>query len=310
MTDKITWPDHKQFAFSIFDDTDYATVENVRPVYSFLADLGITTTKSVWPAEGDDRPRCGGATCKDVAYLEWLRSLQKLGFEIAFHGATFHSSVRTDIDAALQRFKDLFGQYPRTMANHSESRENIYWGGSRLTGFNRLIYNLLTGFRYRRKYLGHVENSPYFWGDLCRDRVKYVRNFIYPEVNTLRACPLMPYHDPARPFVNYWFAASEGPEIESFNRTLNEQAQDELEIEGGACIMYTHLACGFYDNGALNRRFTELMTRLGKKNGWFVPVGTLLDFLLEQRGHVVISPTQRRSQERKWLAHKMKVGRS
>jgi len=310
VTDKITWPDNKQFAFSIFDDTDYASVENVGPVYSFLDDLGITTTKSVWPIKGMDQPRCGGATCEDSAYLEWLQSLQKRGFEIAYHGATFHTSARADIDRALERFRELFGQNPRSMANHSENRENIYWGSRRLTGANRLAYNLLTGFRYSRKYLGHVENSPHFWGDLCRERVKYVRNFIYPETNTLKACPSMPYHDPSRPYVNYWFAASEGPEIESFNRTLSEQAQDELEIEGGACLMYTHLACGFCDNEVLNRRFTELMTRLSKKNGWFAPVGTLLDYLLEKRGRRIITPAERRRLERKWLAHKIRVGRS
>jgi len=307
---KIIWPDQKQFAFTIFDDTDYATVENVGPVYSFLADLGFTTTKSVWPTRGSEQPRCGGATCEDAAYLEWLQSLRKRGFEIAYHGATFHTSVRKDIDTALEKFSESFGQYPQSMANHSENRENIYWGSSRLSGFNRLAYSLLTGFRFDRKYLGHVDSSPYFWGDICREKVKYVRNFIFPEVNTLKACPVMPYHDSARPFVNYWFAASEGPEVESYNRTLSEPGQDELEAEGGACIMYTHLACGFYDNGALNRRFSELMTRLSNKGGWFVPVSTLLDFLLEQRGHQIITPAQRRRLERKWLTHKIKVGRS
>ena len=50
---KITWPDGKAFAFTIFDDTDFATVEKVGPVYSLLADCGLRTTKSCWVVRGD-----------------------------------------------------------------------------------------------------------------------------------------------------------------------------------------------------------------------------------------------------------------
>ena len=49
-------------------------------------------------------------------------------------------------------------------------------------------------------FRGHVEGDPLFWGDLCRDRVRYVRNFTFADVNTLASCPLMPYHDPKRPW--------------------------------------------------------------------------------------------------------------
>ena len=56
---------------------------------------------------------------------------------------------------------------------------------------------------------------------------------------------MMPYHDPDRPYVNAWFAASEGADVTAFNRCLSEEHQDRLEAEGGACIMYTHFASGF-----------------------------------------------------------------
>jgi len=55
----------------------------------------------------------------------------------------------------------------------------------------------------------------------------------------------MPYHDPERPYVNYWFASSEGEDVEAFNKCIAEQAQDRLEQEGGACIMYTLFAKDF-----------------------------------------------------------------
>jgi hypothetical protein len=53
------------------------------------------------------------------------------------------------------------------------------------------------------------------------------------------------------------------------------------------------------------------MRRLSAMNGWFVPVTTLLDFLLERNGRHVIADGERRALERRWLAHKARVrGRS
>src|SRR5690606_40955769 len=43
------WPQGKRFAFSIIDDTDVATVANVRPIYRLLERLGLRATKTVWP---------------------------------------------------------------------------------------------------------------------------------------------------------------------------------------------------------------------------------------------------------------------
>ena len=45
---RILFPNEKKFAFTIFDDTDLATVQNVKPIYDLLYQLGIITTKSVW----------------------------------------------------------------------------------------------------------------------------------------------------------------------------------------------------------------------------------------------------------------------
>jgi hypothetical protein len=108
--------------------------------------------------------------------------------------------------------------------------------------------------------------------------------------------------------VNYWFASSEGADVETFNRTICEENQDRLEAEGGACIMYTHFAKGFADGGNIQPRFRQLMERLAEKNGWFVPVATLLDYILQQRGHHELTSRQRAKLERKWLRHKMLVG--
>jgi hypothetical protein len=170
------------------------------------------------------------------------------------------------------------------------------------------LYTLLTRGKHKGQERGHVAGDPLFWGDVCRARVKYVRNFVFAGINTLRTCPWMPYHDPARPYVNYWFASAPGGDCNTFNNTIAEREQDRLEAEGGACIMYTHFAVGFSEGGRINSRFQALMERLAQKNGFFVPVGELLDYLLGQFGHREITNRQRRRMEQRWLLRKILVG--
>jgi hypothetical protein len=306
----IEWPEGKDFAFTVFDDTDLATLENVSPVYDLLGELGFRTTKSVWPVKGAGTPQIGGATCEDAEYLAWTLELQARGFEIGYHGATYLTASRDLVARAIERFRDMYGHYPRAMANHAGCADSIYWGPDRVSGVNRLAYKVMTHNSRNNVFRGHREGDPLFWGDICKAKIRYVRNFTYRDINTLAACPLMPYHDPERPLVNSWFASSEGADVDAFNACLSEANQDRLEAEGGACIMYTHFASGFYRDGTIDPRFNRLMERLASKNGWLVPVTTLLDHLAAQRGETVISNAQRRGLERRWLLSKLRVGYS
>jgi len=310
MSGRIEWPEGRDFAFTVFDDTDEATLENVVPVYDLLRDLGLRTTKSVWAIKGAGTPRIGGLTCEDPDYLAWTLDLQASGFEIGSHGATNVTSSRDEVARSLERFRELYGHYPGAYANHSGCEESIYWGPDRVTGVHRLIYNAMTRFSRQDTFRGHRMGDPLFWGDLCRAKIRYVRNFTYRDIDTLAACPKMPYHDPERPFVNRWFASSEGADVAAFNACLAEENQDRLEAGGGACIMYTHFASGFVRDGVLDPRFRQLMERLATKNGWFVPVSTLLDFLSERAGDPMLTASERRALERRWLLSKARVGYS
>ena len=80
----ISWPNGKRFAFSIVDDTDDATVENVRPIYDLLAECGLRTTKTVWPLR-PIRSSSLAETLEDSTYRNWIEKLQDDGFEIGFH---------------------------------------------------------------------------------------------------------------------------------------------------------------------------------------------------------------------------------
>jgi hypothetical protein len=312
MTAGISWPCGKQFAFSMFDDTDLTTPGNFEAVYDLLGSLGIRITKSVWPATGDGlEPRSAhGSTCDDPEYLRTVLQLQKIGFEIGYHNSYYEGLPRERIEAALERFKSLFGAYPTSMANHAESSEGIYWGYDRVSGATKALYRIIMRRFGPNPHQGHIVNSPYFWGDLCRQHIRYVRNFVFGEIDTLGICPEMPYHDPRRPFVQAWFAASNGQVLSSCLDLLTERNQDRLEASGGACIVYTHLGSGFEHEQKVNPRFAQLLRRMAGKNGWFVPVSTLLDHIRDQRGLRTLTGAERRRLEWRWFAHKLVAGRT
>ncbi len=305
---RIRWPLGKTFAFTIIDDPDSQTLESGRRVYSFLAECGFRTTKLVWPIRGDETPSDHGTTCDDPEYLKWGQELQSQGFEIGYHNATSHTSPREETRRALDSFCRFFGKNPDVLATHYYSQEAIYWGDQRVSGLTRFLYNLLTLGRNRGRYHGEDPKHPYFWGDLCQERLKYARNFTFAEINTLKACPYMPYHDPQRPYVNYWFSASEGSDLATFLECTSEANQDRLEQEGGLAIIYTHFGHHYVRDNTLNPRFQELMKRLSARNGWFVPVSTLLDFVMAERGRHVIGDAERAQLERRWLIHKIRFG--
>ncbi|HEV8196341.1 MAG TPA: hypothetical protein VGP87_06850, partial [Gemmatimonadales bacterium] len=73
-----------------------ATVENLRPVYRLLEDLGMRITKTAWPFRCPEGSRnfSSSETLEDDAYREFILDLSRHGFEIASHGATMESSFR------------------------------------------------------------------------------------------------------------------------------------------------------------------------------------------------------------------------
>jgi hypothetical protein len=305
----VTWPDGKHFAFTIFDDPDGQTLEASRLVYAFLADLGFRTTIAVWPLGARRVPNSGGETCANPQYLRHVQGLEELGFEIAWHNATLHTSTREETLEGLNRFRDLFGHDPICMANHYNG-EALYWGPARVTGSRRAAYLLLTRYESANRHFGHVEGHPYFWGDLCRKRIRFCRNFVFASTNTLAACPWMPYHDSERQWVNCWFASTEGSNYRTYSKAISERNQDRLEAEGGVCILYTHFGHGFVSEGKLNPVFVRLMKRLSQKNGWFVPAHVILDYLAASRGVRELTASTRRSLEWRWLKEKSIRGTS
>lgn len=297
------FPDGKRFAFSVFDDTDFGTVENLSPVYRLLDELGLRTTKSVWPLAGPGV--IGGQTLQDRDYRDFVLDLRARGFEIGLHGVQDGSAARARVEAGLREFTSALDADPRVNTNHSRNRDNLYWGARRINSrVLRAGYQASTLLRQRRPFLGHDRRSQHFWGDLCGTRIAYMRNLVFSEINLDRINPSLPYFDPHKPLVPHWFSSSDGADVERCCALLSEANQERLEAQGGVCIMYTHFACGFVEDGRVNPRFAELLARLARRGGWFVPVGPLLDHLRAQRGGT-IPPRELARMERLWVAERL-----
>jgi hypothetical protein len=298
----LAFPGEARFAFTIMDDTDDATLENVRPIYRLLESLGMRTTKTVWPVRCEEgSANFAAAETLDVpSYRDFVVDLQRRGFEIAFHCATMESSKRERTERALSRFAETFGAPPRVHANHSFNRENLYWGVHRIDHpLLRLVYRAALN-QPNDFYQGHVPGSPYWWGDLSTAQIEYVRNLSFEEVNLLRVNPSMPYTDKRRPYGRWWFSASDAENADAFVALMSVENQERLEAEGGVCIVATHLGKGFCPGGEVREDVQRTLVRLASRPGWFVPVGPMLDLLREHRTTASLPANEWRRMQWRW----------
>ena len=301
MTAPTAFPGGARFAFTIMDDTDDATVENVQPIYRLLESLGMLTTKTVWPVRCEEGSRnfAAAETLDDPRYRDFVVDLNRRGFEIAFHGATMESSQRERTMRALTRFAEMFGP-PRVHANHALNRESLYWGVDRIDDpILRAVYRAALGLP-DDFYQGHVPGSAFWWGDLCAAQIKYVRNLSFEEINLRRVNPSMPYSDERRPYVPWWFSTSDAEDADAFVELISVANQARLEAEGGVCIVATHLGNGFCVDSEVRDDVRQLLVRLAERRGWFVPVGPMLDELRARRTEGPLPPGEWRRMQWRW----------
>lgn len=284
-----TYPGGARFAFTILDDTDDGTVANLRPLYDLLADLGMRTTKTVWPFRHDGPSAFRACeTLDDREYRDWVLGLQSLGFEITWHCASFESSTRDRTLAGLARLREVFGVGPRVHANHAMNRENLYWGPDRFDiGILRSAFRRATGLPVDH-YQGHIEDSPWWWGDKSRSEVVYGRNLTFNCLNLATVNPSMPYVDPRRPLIPFWFSACDAESVREFNRLTAPVESDRLARQGGFSIVATHLGKGFVRNGRVDPTTRRNLEHLAGLGGWFPTTGELLDWLLASRGEAAL----------------------
>lgn len=281
----MKWPGDKSFAFTIVDDTDEATVNNVKPVYDLLYELGIITSKTVWTFPSRDKYK--GDTLSSSKYAQFIKNLSDRGYEIAFHGAGSGPFRRDEVLASLEIIKDLVGYYPRLYVNHAQNVGNLYWNEKRFSFPFDKLYSLAVRV-INNEWIasqGEVEGSPYFWGDFAKKHIKYIRNRTFSGLNTIRYDNQMPYRNKRHEkYSNYWFSSSDAYNCIEFKKLLSKKNVDQLVKQRGCTIIYTHFAYGFVgDDGVIDPDFVSDMKYLSGKNGWFAPASTILDYINSNR---------------------------
>lgn len=271
----MRWPNNKKFAFTIIDDTDDSFIYNIKPIYDLLYELNIKTTKTVWVFPS--RNYYEGASLMDDEYAKYILDLQSKGFEIALHNVGSGTFYREEIKEGINLFNQILGHYPNIQINHGCNSDNLYWGAKRFTKPLSYIYSKVSKY----KSYGDVEGHSQFWGDINKDKIKYLRNHCFYGINTLKYDKNMPYKVKDKPYVNYFFSASDGDTVSEFTNLLSKKNVDKLEKQGGLCIVYTHFGKGFInDNGELDKEFKENLEYLASKDAWFAPVTEILDYML------------------------------
>ena len=271
-----------KFKFSIIDDTDDGTVENLRPVYDLLYKNKIFITKTVWVYPPRDK-NSNGDSLQRKEYLDFIKELHEKGFEIALHNVGSGDYERMEILKGLEFFKKKLGFYPSIHINHSYNKDSIYGGYKR---FNWPVKNLIKLLypQYREEFEGDIESSKYFWGDIHKDIITYSRNHEFPGLITSKFDKLMPYVDPKRSkYSNYWFSASFAPNQNVFKLIMSKKNIDELSKKGGNSIIYTHFGY-FVKDGILDKDFINSINYIAKKkNGRFLTVSKLLNSIVSER---------------------------
>jgi len=281
-TDKsIRWPGGKKFAFTIVDDTDNATLENIQDIYNTLTELQLFITKTVWPLSIDKNTEYGSShTLQDDSYLQFISGLQNSGHEIALHGVRGCSSERQTIIEGLKFFQNVMGSLPKLHVNHAQNLDNLYWGKAWIPKWKRIIKR----YPNEKSGYGHDPKSNYFWGDIAKECIEYVRGYVFNHGNTTYIDRYTPYHDPGKQYVQNWFSSSNGDRLDKLLNLTSSKNLDELERTNGACIVYTHFGDSYYKiNNKIEKSLKLNLQNVSQREGWFVPASTLLDFLKNNR---------------------------
>ncbi len=277
------------------DDTDKSTLQSTRVVYEYCLERGIKPTRFLWSHEptewsGVVNPEepISGASLEDPEYCEYCKDLASRGITFGLHGASSGNSTRERTIAGIKRFEEVFGSKPRLFVGHMRNAENIYWGPGRYTNpILRAIAKLLV---IRATYHGEDESSPYYWADICREQISYIRLYRTRALNVLKKNPSMPFHDKRFPAVKHWYSAT-GQNLELLSR-LTESGIEQISREDGLLLHYAHSSWFVDDPEAESPKLLEDARRgfdlIGSRDDvWCAGVGEVLDRLLHIKNLII-----------------------
>lgn len=239
---RVIWPPYPfEAGFCLCDDSDAGETEAVRAAYDCLKARGLVATRAIWVFPPEEP--CGipalppsslrGVTLADKEFLRLCLELRDAGFEFCMHGASAGNNRRGRTQVAFDHMERHFGPQD-TFICHAKNADNIYWEEQTAP---EPLSRALTALYSHHHCSGELPGSRYFWGDVCRGRVRQVRLFRTRNTNTLAMNPSMPYFEPRKPYVRGWFSATK----RCLRDCTSEVALDGLRRQHGLTVLYQYL---------------------------------------------------------------------
>ncbi len=259
---KLSWlPGSYLAAVSITDDPDNSSFSRFKAMYDFLMEIKFPTTRAMWvypKSEYTGTPPLKidftAPLLSDPECLQYCKKLHSKGFEICLHGASCGNNNRKRTLDALNFLEEHFEQSPIFIC-HSKNAENLYWDANTA---NLSVEKKLLQLYTKNRCFGEIPESQYFWGDICRDKINFIRLYRTRSLNTLAFNPSMPYHDFSKPFVNYWFSATKG----YIPNLFSENSLDQLCEQNGASILYQYMHKYVNEDLTIPKQLREAMERV------------------------------------------------
>jgi len=270
------------FGFTIVDDPDNARLEYIKPIYDYLAQIGMKTTPLVWVRESDGHWGSKGDTTNRSEYRDYFLSLQNIGFEIGLHSPSGDDDSREKMIWGFERFKEIFGYYPNNYVQHSDNKEN-FWGGNQSHG--------------------HIPNSPYYCTDILKEKGCNIGvNILTGVLNIFSHTKDLRHSFRSLPsYYRHYF-----PNCHNFLEDVTEERLQKLVDQRGISIISTHFAseyCDFFYNGSweqakyssdawvrqgtigwntsltyrLNITVKKRLDYISSLGGWYVPTRTIFE---------------------------------
>lgn len=277
---KVIWlPLSYRAGIAIADDPDNGTFKAFRKVYDFLLDLRFPTTRAMWVYPNEQKTGIPNLDARFYAplltekkCLDYCRKLHEHGFEICLHGASSGNNPREKTIEALHYLENNISGCTSYIC-HSKNAENLYWD-TKVAHLKILQY--LLGLYTSNHCFGEISCSPYFWGDVCREKIKYIRLFRTRSLNTLAFNPSMPYHIFDKPYVNFWYSATKG----YIPNLFKPENLEKLCEENGLGILYQYLHKYVDSSNEINPAVKEGLIRVAEHSKIIIkPVSWMLDRL-------------------------------
>lgn len=177
----LRWPYPSRWAFGFTSDTDNTSLEATRFFYDYCLEKGMYPTKTVWTHKPqrqsgvlDTLELDSSPTLEDIDYKEYSQSISQKGIEFCLHDVSAGNNLRDEIIRGFAEFREVFGYSPRLHICHGLNQDHPYWS---LNHFKNPLLKFFGKFIYGRRaqFSGEDPSSPYYWSDICRRTIKYLR---------------------------------------------------------------------------------------------------------------------------------------